>query len=226
MFINGAGHGSQAFLRAHPHRRLRPATIARIRRSLRHDSKLSLVQELPRRRPARNQSGPLSEHSGRPRRHRRALPRQGGVHQHGLRPDLQPHGCAHQGTRRLPPESRPQARRPRRHHDAEPSAVRHRHVRLPARGLHRRQHQPALHLPRGQRHAARLRGEGNHHHRELRQDTPERPARHEVRAHHHDRRRRPLPVLQAHARQLRRAQGEEDGARILAPERRRLQRSA
>jgi len=34
MFINGAGHGSQAFLRAHPHRRLRPATIARIRRSL------------------------------------------------------------------------------------------------------------------------------------------------------------------------------------------------
>ena len=142
MFINGAGHGSQAFLRAHPHRRLRPATIARIRRSLRHDSKLSLVQELPRRRPARNQSGPLSEHSGRPRRHRRALPRQGGVHQHGLRPDLQPHGCAHQGTRRLPPESRPQARRPRRHHDAEPSAVRHRHVRLPARGLHRRQHQP------------------------------------------------------------------------------------
>ena len=48
----------------------------------------------------------------------------------------------------------------------------------------------------------------------------------EVRAHHHDRRRRPLPVLQAHARQLRRAQGKEDGARILAPERRRLQRSA
>ena len=68
--------------------------------------------------------------------------------------------------------------------------------------------------------------EGDHHHRELRQDTPERPARHEVRAHHHDRRRRPLPVLQAHARQLRRAQGKEDGARILAPERRRLQRSA
>ena len=116
------------------------------------------------------------------------------------------------------------ARGSRRDHDAERAAVSRVRRRHPARGLRGRERQPALHAPRTRAPAQGFRREGHHHHRELRQDAGagHRPGHREAcGAREHG---RPAGFPQGRDRQSCRAQGEEDGAGVLAARRNEVQR--
>ena len=99
--------------------------------------------------------------------------------------------------------------------------VRRRH---PARGLRGRERQPALHAARARASAQGLRRQGHHHHRELRQDAGAGHCQDVREARGAGEHGRPAGLPQGHDRQPGRAQGEEDGAGVLAAGRHQVQR--